>query len=88
MIKNGFRSGVGGTKVTPPDRGPPMKAIDGQFNLRCNYGTYCWTHGSSVGKNHTSMICTWCAPGHKKKVTRKGTMGGSVAVKTEIETIK
>ena len=42
-----------------------------------DYGTYCWTHGYRVGRNHTSKSCSFKAEGHQDKATRKDTMGGS-----------
>ncbi len=42
-----------------------------------DYGTYCWSHGYRVGRNHTSKTCTDKAVGHKDKATRKDPMGGS-----------
>ena len=78
MKKNDFRSGDGGggAKVTPADRGPSVKAMECRYKLRCDYGTYYWTHMWSFRKFLTSMSFTNCALGNKKEVTRADTMGG------------
>jgi uncharacterized coiled-coil protein SlyX len=49
----------------------------GERKKRKDHGTYCWTHGYAVGKNHTSATCTNPADGHQKEATRSNTMGGS-----------
>ena len=38
---------------------------------------YCWTHGYSVHKNHTSATCRNPAEGHQREATRDNPMGGS-----------
>ena len=38
---------------------------------------YCWTHGYSVHKNHTSATCRNPAAGHQREATRDNPMGGS-----------
>lgn len=42
-----------------------------------DHGTYCWSHGYNVGKNHTSLTCRNKQDGHKDEATRANTMGGS-----------
>ena len=39
-------------------------------------GSYCWTHGYLVAKEHTSKMCSSKAPGHQEAATRENTMGG------------
>jgi hypothetical protein len=39
-------------------------------------GTYCWSHGYKVGKQHTSESCHFPKPGHIKTATRKDTKNG------------
>ena len=41
-------------------------------------GTYCWTHGYCVHRDHTSGTCTNKAAGHKDNATKTDTMGGSI----------
>jgi hypothetical protein len=40
---------------------------------------YCWSHGYTVGKTHTSLTCNTPRPGHKTEATRAKNMGGSQA---------
>jgi hypothetical protein len=40
-------------------------------------GSYCWTHGYLVAKNHTSVTCNAKATGHKDEATCDNNMGGS-----------
>jgi hypothetical protein len=40
---------------------------------------YCWTHGYTVGKAHTSHTCNTPKPGHKTEATQAENMGGSQA---------
>jgi hypothetical protein len=40
---------------------------------------YCWTHGYTAGKTHTSLTCNTPKPGHKTEATRADNMGGSQA---------
>ena len=40
-------------------------------------GSYCWTHGFLVHKDHTSGNCRSKAPGHKDDATRTDTKGGN-----------
>jgi hypothetical protein len=52
-----------------PHNGPRRSFVD--------HGSYCWTHGFSVTKNHTSQNCHTKGPGHKDDATRENTMGGN-----------
>lgn len=40
-------------------------------------GSYCWTHGFLVHKDHNSHTCKNKAAGHKDEATRTNTMGGN-----------
>jgi hypothetical protein len=42
---------------------------------------YCWTHGYTIGKTHTSLTCNTPKPGHKAEASRAENMGGSQANK-------
>jgi len=44
--------------------------------------TYCWTHGSSNNRRHTSATCKNKAPGHRDDATATNTLGGSTKVWT------
>jgi hypothetical protein len=42
-------------------------------------GSYCWTHGFLVIKNHNSGNCKWPKlPGHQTEATRENPMGGNM----------
>jgi hypothetical protein len=40
-------------------------------------GSYCWTHGYLVAKEHNCVTCKTPAPNHKVAATRENNMGGS-----------
>jgi hypothetical protein len=44
--------------------------------------TYCWTHGTSKNRRHTSATCKNKAPGHRDDATATNTLGGSTKVWT------
>jgi len=44
--------------------------------------TYCWTHGTSKNRRHTSATCKTKAPGHCDNATATNTLGGSTKVWT------
>ena len=44
---------------------------------RKDHGSYCWTHGYLVTKNHTSKTCRQRKPGHQEEATRDNNMGGN-----------
>jgi hypothetical protein len=44
--------------------------------------TYCWTHGSSNNRRHTSATCKNKAPGHRDDATAANPLGGSTKVWT------
>jgi hypothetical protein len=44
--------------------------------------TYCWTHGSSNNRRHTSATCKNKVPGHRDDATATNTLGGSTKVWT------
>jgi hypothetical protein len=52
-----------------------------QRNGKATAKNYCWTHGYTVGRTHTSLTCTTHNPGHKTEATRADNMGGSQANK-------
>jgi hypothetical protein len=41
-------------------------------------GSYCWTHGFHVHKDHCSSNCKYKKPGHQDGATRTNTMGGNM----------
>jgi hypothetical protein len=49
----------------------------GPRTLAATATNYCWTHGYTVGKTHTSLACNTRSPGNKAEATRADTMGGS-----------
>ena len=42
---------------------------------------YCWTHGLSDNKDHTSRPCTNKATGHKEDATLSNMMGGNNTIR-------
>jgi hypothetical protein len=44
--------------------------------------TYCWTHGSSNNRRHTSATCKNKAPGHRDDATAANPLGGSTKIWT------
>jgi hypothetical protein len=44
--------------------------------------TYCWTHGSSNNRRHTSATCKNKAPGHRDNATAANPLGGSTKIWT------
>jgi hypothetical protein len=44
--------------------------------------TYCWTHGTSKNRRHTSATCKNKAPGHRDDATATNTLGGSTKIWT------
>jgi hypothetical protein len=58
------------SKALPPPRNQQRKPFVDQ-------GSYCWTHGYAVTKNHNSQNCRTKGPGHKEEATRDNNMGGS-----------
>jgi hypothetical protein len=44
--------------------------------------TYCWTHGTSKNRRHTSTTCKNKAPGHRDDATATNTLGGSTKIWT------
>jgi hypothetical protein len=57
-------------KNVPPPRNPKRRPFVDQ-------GSYCWTHGYAVTRNHNSQNCRTKGPGHKEEATRENQMGGS-----------
>jgi methylthioribose-1-phosphate isomerase len=45
---------------------------------RTDQGSYCWTHGFHVHKDHNSSNCKFKKPGHQEAATRTNPMGGSM----------
>jgi hypothetical protein len=54
------------------DKGGPRSFNPSSIN-------YCWNHGYTVGKTHTSLTCNTPKPGHKAEATQAENMGGSQA---------
>jgi hypothetical protein len=54
-----------GTQVTEP----AVNATQGRY--------YCWTHGGTYNKNHTSKTCTKKAEGHNCEATFENMLGGN-----------
>jgi uncharacterized phage-associated protein len=73
--------------VSPP---PPSDALSLPFSaLSVSHAsaatpakTYCWTHGTSNNRRHTSATCQNKAPGHRDDATATNTLGGSTKVWT------
>jgi hypothetical protein len=63
-------SAAGGGKSTK--KGPFIP------NERTDNGSYCWSHGFLIHKDHTSCNCKKRSPGHKEEATRTNTMGGNM----------
>jgi hypothetical protein len=45
---------------------------------RPDQGSYCWTHGFHVHKDHNSGTCKYKKPGHQDGATRTNPMGGNM----------
>lgn len=43
--------------------------------------SYCWSHGLSSNKTHTSSTCSYPQPGHQKMATVSNMMGGCCIIK-------
>jgi hypothetical protein len=61
---------------TPNRRGDRFQRAPAKDN-----GSYCWTHGYLVHKDHLGATCKSCAIGHKKEATRANPMGGNLTGK-------
>ncbi|EEC46864.1 predicted protein [Phaeodactylum tricornutum CCAP 1055/1] len=44
--------------------------------------TYCWTHGTSKNRRHTSATCKDNVPGHRDDATASNPIGGSTKIWT------
>jgi hypothetical protein len=53
----------------------------GPRSFNASASNYCWNHGYTVGKTHTSLTCNTHNLGHKAEATRTDNMGGSQANK-------
>jgi hypothetical protein len=53
-------------------RPPPATRRPGK-----DHGSYCWSHGYLVIKDHTSLTCNKKKPGHQDAATRENNMGGN-----------
>lgn len=47
------------------------------YRQQIDNGSYCWTHGCLVHKDHNSRTCKSKATGHKIEATRQNPMGGN-----------
>jgi hypothetical protein len=47
--------------------------------------TYCYTHGFSTNRHHTSATCKWPRADHKKEATGTNMLGGETKVWTEAD---
>jgi hypothetical protein len=81
----GFHGANNSTQVTPdaseqpnPALAAAIKQADTKFNYTCQEINlyYCWTHGLSKNKAHTSESCTNPQEGHKKEATLENRLGG------------
>ncbi len=66
-----------GGRPTPARTTPRTPAVGGRVTQKPFPGSYCWTHGHWVSKNHTSATCGSRALGHKDTATAADMMGGS-----------
>jgi hypothetical protein len=55
------------------NRGPPSNTAGEHF--------YCWSHGLSTNRNHTSATCDSPADGHKANASLHDMMGGNTTIK-------
>jgi hypothetical protein len=83
----GFHGANKITPVTPdsdasetptPALAAAIKQADTKYNYTCQEINlyYCWTHGLSKNKAHTSISCTHPQEGHKKEATLENRLGG------------
>jgi len=64
--------------LTPPGTQPPPVPRDSRTQwVATDEGSYCWTHGFNVSRNHNSCNCRTKAAGHKDEATRANIRGGS-----------
>ena len=69
-LKNQMQQNRGGDKDKENDRGKS------RFTPQ-DMGSYCWSHGYLIWKNHKSCNCRFPKEGHKKEATRENNMGGN-----------
>jgi hypothetical protein len=63
---------------TIPATGAPSNSAPQQLKrVPVDEGSYCWSHGYLMTKNHASLNCNFPKDGHQKGVTRANNMGGS-----------
>ena len=51
---------------------------NGTASAKTDNGSYCWTHGFHVHKDHNSSNCKFKKPGHQESATRTNPMGGNM----------
>lgn len=64
---------------SPPDAATIV--TNNRRRLPKDNGSYCWTHGYCVHRDHSSATCTNKAAGHQIGATKQNTMGGSIRYK-------
>ncbi len=66
------------SETTTPALAAAIKQADTKYNYTCQEINlyYCWTHGLSKHKAHTSISCTHPQEGHKKEATLENRLGG------------
>lgn len=57
------------------------KTPPGERKKPTDHGSYCWTHGYCVHKDHNGTTCKFPKEGHMKEATKANTMGGSIRYK-------
>ncbi len=88
MVQQLLQQNVGGDPVTlqallANNRGPPSnnRGPSSNTNAAGDKHYYCWSHGLSTNKDHTSGACTSPADGHQATATLTDMMGGNPTIK-------
>ncbi len=69
---------VARAKRTPATGTPAVTPAGGGRSTKTPHpGSYCWTHGHCISREHTSATCANKAPGHRDDATSANTFGGS-----------
>jgi cobalamin biosynthesis Mg chelatase CobN len=54
------------------------KPTTGTTSAKTDNGSYCWTHGFHVHKDHNSSNCKFKKPNHQESTTHTNPMGGNM----------
>jgi hypothetical protein len=63
--------------MIPATGAPSNSAPRRPKRVAVDEGSYCWSHGYLVTKNHASVNCNFPKDGHQKVATHTNNMGGS-----------